>query len=155
MRETASVRILYAGADTAGALDKRVYDKGFNPAKGKPMSVEPFSLEMLDLSVFMRQKDGSSRCVDDISEYEWLSRTEISPDPVTSGVSIRSIVKEGGLNAEAVRDSKIIKRYSDSNLVSASAALKELKKRARFLHELAGSAEAYTPECITRYWEIR
>ena len=128
-----------------------------NKLRAKPMSVEPFLLTMLDLSVFLMQGGDSSRVIEDISEYHWLARNEINcaEGALPKEVEIIGVLKSGELDKDALKNSKVLGQYARKNLISITAALKELRKRALFLHEIMDSSSAYTPESVIRYWAVR
>jgi type IV secretory pathway ATPase VirB11/archaellum biosynthesis ATPase len=110
--------------------------------QAKPMSVEPALMQMLDLSLFMRQGEKSRRIVDSITEYHWLSRTETSIDNDLGEMKLLPVVSDGVLNNRALQKSKVIARFAASRIVTRDAAIKELGKRAAFLKEVAAKPES-------------
>ena len=109
----------------------------------KPMSVEPQSLCMLDLAIFMKSEGLSDRRIEKIVEYSWHARGEIqTPESLGEPFEAREIVSGGALNHEELRNSKIVSKYSFANMMSNTNVLKELKKRATFLEALNAPANS-------------
>ncbi len=102
----------------------------------KPMSVEPHSISMLDIAVFTRLEGLKSRSLSGISEYRWLSRSEIGGDKGAE-YSISELYKDGAANEKAIRDSKALAEYSKNERVGRRLALQELRRREEFLTKLS------------------
>lgn len=117
----------------------------------KPMSVEPKSLSMLDLVIYMKQIDISKRLLDEIYEYRWLSRAETEKVGFeiegSDSVDISRTAANGTLNLDALKASKVIEAFSRKKGISSRLVLKELEKRSRFLSRLCGSRKP-APETI-------
>lgn len=102
--------------------------------ESRPMSVEDNALSMLDVSVFMRRLGGASRRIEGISEYLWLSRAEIGPDPPpTQRMRTLSVASNFIFHPDALKESKVIRRYCELYAMSQASAISEFRKRARFL----------------------
>jgi hypothetical protein len=126
--------------------------------QSKPMSVEPDTISMLDVSVFMRQSGLMSRRIDSVMEYKWLCRDEVSVEELETGSPMRisEIGKDGGLEESALDGSKVLDSYLKAHAFTIARARKELKGRAAFLKGMlendCGSSAA---ECIANYHEIK
>jgi Flp pilus assembly CpaF family ATPase len=123
----------------------------------KPMSVQEQNLNMLDASIFMRHDGFGHRTIDGISEYDWLSRDEVSVDDVPQaqkeGFSIRPIVKGGAMDGKAVHGSKALREYSRRNMCGMTAAQKEFRRRVGLLKGIVegkGASSAY--DMITAHY---
>lgn len=115
-----------------------------NRLKARPMSVEPSTINMLDVSIFVRKNADSQRVIDSVVEYRWLSRDELQLDEAEAygEVKICEIYSPAQPSLASAKDSKTIEAYMKKNLLSKPAALKELKKRAEFLTKLEPDASA-------------
>lgn len=104
----------------------------------KPMTVEPRSLSMLDLSIYMRQSGIRSRILSSITEYKWLSRAETeSGIEVGDGDSVETLttVSDGKTSDEVVDHSKALSMYSKINGISRNGAMREFRRRSSFLEK--------------------
>ncbi len=111
----------------------------------KPMSVEPRSLSMLDLSICMRQPGVRTRIVSSIREYRWLSRAEIEQGTeVGDGDSVESsmVTADGRTKEEAIFQSKAMLCYAKCNKLTVKSARKELERRLDFLREISPAAKS-------------
>ena len=116
-----------------------------NRLSTRPMSVEPQSLCMLDLAVFMKSEGLSDRRIEKIVEYRWHARGEIeTPESVGEPFEAHEIIAGGALNHDELKNSKIISKYSFANMMSKANVLKELKKRTTFLEALDAPANSGT-----------
>jgi len=121
----------------------------------KPMSVEPGSLAMLDLAIYMKQADLSKRIIEGIYEYRWLSRGEIKED---MGVKVGDVdkvlvdesVKNSLIDLERIEGSKVLNSFAERRGLSARKALYELRKRARAINDML----ELTPEEIRKKVEL-
>lgn len=126
--------------------------------QSKPMSVEPDTISMLDVSVFMRQCGLMSRRVESIMEYRWLVRDELGSGGNEAGSQLEmlEVGRDGGLDEAALEGSKVIASYSGTHAVSMARARKELKSRAAFLKGMLGSDGGIgAAERIANYNEIK
>ena len=127
--------------------------------RSRPMSVEEQLMSMLDISVFMRQRDIKTRIAEQVTEYTWLSRGEISVDEATKANGqclFREIVANGIFNLAMAQDSKVISAYASARALTHSMATKELKKRATFLKSLLESDNNISvDDYIGKFGEIR
>lgn len=126
-----------------------------NRLQSKPMSVEPQSISMLDVAVFMRTEGLSKRKISGISEYRWLSRSEISMDDGAE-YKISAISQDGALEESAVKQSKALELYSKSELISGKLALKEFKRRVAFLRSISlDISKQGISEVVASYGDIK
>ncbi|HVC58202.1 MAG TPA: type II/IV secretion system ATPase subunit [Candidatus Acidoferrales bacterium] len=127
--------------------------------RSRPMSVEEQLVSMLDVSVFMRQRDVKNRVVEQVTEYLWLSRAEISVDDAMAlnrEHKMRDMVQNGSLDTSSLPASKLIFAYASARMVTHGTALKELKKRATFLKALLESdGKTDVDDYIGKFGEIR
>ncbi len=106
----------------------------------KPMSVEPEALHSLDIALFMKHSDAYKRSVDKITEYRWATRAEADMQNTGSRTYEQaSIFAEGKPVNEALKSSKVVRKYSDMMVVSRKKAVSELSDRAEYL--VAAAAE--------------
>ncbi len=122
----------------------------------QPMSVEASALSMLDLAIYMKQTEVSRRRIDIVYEYSWLSRGEIDgTQGIDVGnvdkVSIEEIAKNGLIDLEKLKDSKVIGRFAYKNGLSRKKAIEELKKRAEFIKSMQNLKEQEIEEEINKY----
>jgi len=121
----------------------------------KPMSVEPSALGMLDLAIYMKQVDLSKRIVEGIYEYRWLSRSEISEGGIDVGnvdrVEINEIVKNGLLDYEEIRKSKVFDAFAKARGLSGKRVLEEFRKRTKFLENIHALKQNEFSEMVDRY----
>jgi len=121
----------------------------------KPMSVEPSALGMLDLAIYMKQVDLSKRIVEGIYEYRWLSRSEISEGGIDVGnvdrVEINEIVKNGLLDYEEIRKSKVFDAFAKARGLSDKKVLEEFRKRTKFLENIHALKQNEFSEMVDRY----
>lgn len=104
----------------------------------KPMAVEPRSLSMLDLSIYMRQSGIRSRILSSITEYKWLSRAETeSGVEVGDGDSVETLTVsvEGKTAEEIVGRSKALLMYSRLNGISRGGSMREFRRRSSALRK--------------------
>ena len=104
----------------------------------KPMAVEPRSLSMLDLSIYMRQSGIRSRILSSMTEYKWLSRAETeSGVEVGDGDSVETLTTaaDGRTSEEVVGHSKALSMYSKFSGISRSGAMREFRRRSSFLEK--------------------
>ncbi|MEM3876040.1 MAG: type II/IV secretion system ATPase subunit, partial [Candidatus Micrarchaeaceae archaeon] len=114
-----------------------------NRLSSKPMNVQPQLMSMLDLSVFMKQ-DINSRKLDSISEYKWLMRGEINTKEIDKNTEtdndlvfkILDVVVDNKLDYKKLKQSKVVAKYSQVNMLSVNEAIEELKKRVLFLSQI-------------------
>ncbi|HUY70390.1 MAG TPA: type II/IV secretion system ATPase subunit [Candidatus Baltobacteraceae bacterium] len=127
--------------------------------RSRPMSVEEQLISMLDVSVFMKQRDIKSRVAEQITEYLWLSRAEIKVEEATAlgrEYRLTEIAKNGSLDLSLLHGSKVVFAYASARMVTHGIALKELKKRATFLKALLESdAKTDVDDYIGKFGEIR
>ena len=105
----------------------------------KPMSVEPEALHSLDIALFMKHSDAYKRSIDRIAEYRWATRAEA--DMRNAGGSAyeqADIFAEGNLAGDAIKSSKVLRKYADMMVVSKKRAISELSDRAEYLVEAMG-----------------
>ncbi len=129
-----------------------------NRLKSRPMSVEHASLSTLDMSAYMRQDAASNRYLESIIEYAWHSRAEVELEMLsgnTDGYTELEVVKNGTLNKEALKDSKVVREFARLNLMSVPSALKEHKKRTAYLSGLSGNEVGDANNYIGNYWEVK
>ena len=129
-----------------------------NRLQSKPMGVESQILTMLDVSIFMRQDGLTSRKVDSVLEYRWLSRNEISVEDLAAGSEMKmfEISKDGVLNEDSLEGSKVLDAYIKTHLLSQARCRKELKKRAEYLRDMPASRDGGSvPDYIADYWAIK
>ena len=108
----------------------------------RPMSVEPGSLSMLDVSVYMRQSGISSRVMSSINEYRWLSRAEIDEGmEIGNGdsVDIRAVAVDGKTKKESIMTSKALLKFSRARGITMKAARAEASGRIDFIKKIAGA----------------
>jgi len=107
--------------------------------------VDPHTLSMLDLSLFMMRGANNDRHVESIVEYNWHGRGEAKVEDTSllqdSGVRLNEMMKNGVFDESAAKASKVIATFSLLNRISIANALKELKKRARFLAAMSDQKE--------------
>ena len=104
----------------------------------RPMSVEPGSISMLDLCIYMRQNGINSRIISSIMEYMWLSKAEIeNGTPLENGDSVegRIICSEGKTSRNTIMGSKALSYFSSRKKITMNAAKSEVAKRIAFLKE--------------------
>jgi hypothetical protein len=126
--------------------------------QSKPMSVEPDTISMLDVSVFMRQCGLMARKIDSVMEYKWLCRDEVGIEELETGsqMKISEIGRGGSLEEGALDGSKVLRSYSNAHALTMSRAKKELKSRAGFLKSmLEGDCSIGASERIANYREIK
>ncbi len=127
----------------------------------EPMSVEPHALTMLDISLYTLQRAENERLLESIVEYRWHSRSEARLDEVQASdgplFKQSEIYRNGVINSEAMKSSKVIERYCALNLVTKQRALKELKTRADFIEGLKKpeNAAKSVNEYIASFMEIK
>ena len=125
--------------------------------KSKPMSVEEHTIQMLDLSVFTSRDNEGNRKLNSVVEYRWLGRGEIGTEGAShcqDGFETSAVVESGRLSDDALRSSKVLEAYAKANMISGGAALKEHKKRAKYLEHLLSSPVGDPTEVVGRYMEI-
>ena len=123
----------------------------------RPMSVEPGSLSMLDVSIYMRQSGVSSRVVSAINEYRWLSRAEIDEGmEIGNGdsVAISSIAIGGKTKKESIMTSKALLSFSRSRGMTMKAAKAEASSRIDFIKKIS-SAEVQDIDLADQISEYR
>ena len=131
-----------------------------NRLLSKPMSVQPSALNMLDVSLFMVRKSESDRALDSIVEYWWHSRNEI-PEERIQELSGRDyapveLYRNGRFDSEKLRESKVIAAYRKANHASGGAAIKEFRKREKFLDAMMlPENEKKVHDYIWSYWDIK
>lgn len=114
-------------------------------------------LQMLDLSIFLnRQKEKS---ISMITEYRWLDRGEItvrSDEPMPKRYRNIGICRSNTASMDCISESKLVKRYSELNLISREEAMEELKNRADFLGEFGKPGfKCRQKNPIEMYYEIK
>lgn len=124
----------------------------------KPMDVERHTLSMLDVSVLMKRLDGSKRLMESIVEYGWLCRAETIPEDLnddTFGVKTVYLSRNGVMDQKALKESKVMKAYADARMESVQCAVREMKRRAKFLDGMDGIPEgtAKVYEYVSGYEE--
>ncbi|MDE1833030.1 MAG: Flp pilus assembly complex ATPase component TadA [Candidatus Micrarchaeota archaeon] len=127
--------------------------------RSRPMSVEEQLISMLDVSIFMRHRDIRTRAVEQVTEYLWLCRGEISVDDAAAGNGqclFRNIVTNGVVDAALMENSKVVSAYASSRRLTHSMAVKELKRRTTFLKGLLESDNCLSVnDYIGKFGEIR
>lgn len=124
-----------------------------NRLQSAPMLVEPYTINMLDASVFLRQNAQGERYIDDIAEYKWHCRNEFELDDSQENkdLKINHIVKNGMFINESLITSKIISNYSKSNFLNTNNTLIEFGKRARFLSLI--NSNKFAKNSIEEYFD--
>jgi len=121
----------------------------------KPMGVEPSALGMLDLAIYMKQIGLSKRIVESIYEYRWLSRGEINDGGIDVGnvdrVGINEIVKNGLLDYEMIKKSKVLDSFAEMRGLSSKKVLEELRKRAKLLENIHTLKQNELSEMVDHY----
>jgi hypothetical protein len=106
------------------------------------MSVEPQSMSALDVAVFMDRRD-SNRMVRKICEYRWATKDSVSMEEAGGPHYLIFDVFDGTMNAEILKESKVISGYAERNMLTIQRAIAEFKRRSRFLSSMAeGNAKA-------------
>ncbi|MDE1810643.1 MAG: CpaF family protein [Candidatus Micrarchaeota archaeon] len=127
--------------------------------RSKPMSVEEQLISMLDVSVFMRQRDIKHRVAEQLTEYLWLSRGEIGMEEagaVENTYKVQEIPVSGPFDNALLQRSKVIQSYSSHMRVTQAATVKEFKKRATFLKALLESGGGVSAEdYLEKFGEIK
>ncbi len=126
-----------------------------NRLQAKPMSVEPQSISMLDVAVFTRLEGLNARAVCGISEYRWLSRSEIGSE---KGVEyeVSNVSENGRVDERDIRSAKIIEAYMAEGLIGSRQAMREFKRRVEFLNGMAqGAQEQSIADAIASYGDIK
>ena len=126
-----------------------------NRLQSKPMCVEPQTLSMLDVAVFMKQSSLASRSVESIVEYKWLSR---DVNELESGceMKIAEISRDSAMADSGIDCSKVLLAYSKEHLLSLARVKKELKLRASYLKGLLEcDGNTNVPDYISGYNEIK
>ncbi len=107
----------------------------------KPMEVDPRSLSMLDISIYMRQQGLSERCISGITEYRWLSRAETEEGvELENGDAVRLDAMPVG-TLSGMQESKVVATYAARKGISARRAMAEITKRASYLEKAARTKE--------------
>jgi flagellar protein FlaI len=130
--------------------------------KSKPMSVEDYNISMLDLSLFMAKPASGERKLSSIVEYRWMSRLETGM-PQSEGLNVPAekemitVLENGSMNRNLLKDSKIIKRWSSLNMTTEAKALTELRNRERHIMKLLDKdgVIADTSQHISEYYLSR
>jgi hypothetical protein len=125
--------------------------------RSKYFRVKESNLHMLDLSVFLEGR-GEDYKIPQITEYKWLARGEITlaSDDVSKIYQNISICNDNIARTDDILSSKLIKNYSNSNLISIKEAFEEIKSRADFLEELGKSGfKSSQKNPIEMYYEIK
>lgn len=110
-----------------------------NRLASAPMLVERSTISMLDTSLYMMQNANGKRYLESIVEYNWHARGEAETGCAiegTFGVVPNTIMKNGVFDEESLKGSKVIKAFSDCRSYTVADALKELKRRTRFLNAM-------------------
>ncbi len=112
-----------------------------NRLLAKPLEVDPRSLGMLDLSIYMEKSNECDKCISQVIEYNWLSRAEAQGGGIVlengDSVEMRYMVKDSLFNQDKLSESKIIKMYCKANGKQIQDVFKELQKRKSFLKILS------------------
>ncbi len=104
----------------------------------KPMSVEPEALHSLDMALFMKHSDVYKRSADRITEYRWATRAEADMQSTGSSTYEQAdIFAEGKLAGDAIKSSKVLRKYSEVMVVGRKKAISELSDRAEYLAAVA------------------
>jgi len=122
----------------------------------KPMDVDPRTISMLDLALYMKQVDIAHRQLESAYEYRWLSRAETLEGidiNAENSVRIEELIKGGLLNKEALPHSKVVEAYAIKKGISKKQAVRELEKRAKLLKELSAKSASEALEEIQEYEE--
>jgi hypothetical protein len=90
------------------------------------------------------KQDINSRKLDSISEYKWLMRGEINTKEIDKNTEtdndlvfkILDVVVDNKLDYKKLKQSKVVAKYSQVNMLSVNEAIEELKKRVLFLSQI-------------------
>ncbi|MGC8571680.1 MAG: ATPase, T2SS/T4P/T4SS family [Candidatus Micrarchaeia archaeon] len=122
-----------------------------NRLQSAPMLVDKYTINMLDISIFLRQNAKGERYIDDLVEYKWYCRNEFElnnnqenedNNPENKEFKIIHIVENGIFLNSSLTKSKMMQNYSKSNLLNINNTLIEFGKRTRFLNLLNSSKAA-------------
>ena len=120
--------------------------------RDKPIRLQLNDISLIDLAIFIkRNKEGFDR-IHSITEYNWLNKAEIdynSENNFENHFKTKRILENDLLDANKFKDSKVIKSYSDSYLITKNDCLDELDKRTEFLKSVENA-----PYLANKYFEI-
>jgi hypothetical protein len=115
-------------------------------------------LSMLDIVVSIGRAEDSIWKVEGINEYLWFSRSEYFMEEATATknfeLKMNSVLREGKFNTRDIGLSKMVRAYSNLNVVSKKEAIDEFRQRSEFLER---STESNLPsrEYVDSYFEIK
>lgn len=117
-----------------------------------PMSVEEGSLHALDVAIFM-EKRGDKRVVSRICEYNWVVKGDADIENVDHRrYSVSDIATNAQISIDALANSKVLRKYSEMNMISQRKALLEHKRMAKFLsNKKEDAADAQFSDYIQSY----
>lgn len=150
-------RDAFFGSNTGVPFIATMHSSGAGSAliarlESKPMSVEHVLVSNLDIAVYISFDQSLNRKIMSISEYKWLSRSEIG---VSDGkeFTVSELFENGSITREQLKGSKLITYFAMRNLISVSEAVKSFDKRVKFVKSFVDSQEAEFANYKTKYWD--
>jgi len=122
---------VFNGSSFVIALPGKVIEGIVNTLTSKPYEVDGPLIQLLDI-VIQIDKHGM---VEDMAEFRWHSRAERGCPADQPCGSLR-LIRDSTVDYNAFKESKLIRRYAQKNLIGLQESLEEMKRRSAFLASL-------------------
>jgi len=111
----------------------------------KPLKVAANGISALDLAISIQKHDGSGWSVQDITEYKWLSKAEIS-----DGIKVQEadMVQVCPISPSALDESKVMAAYCRMQGITTIEALGEHGKRTALIEKSMAKGRSIVDEVL-------